>query len=87
MFSPFKFCDGTIDIQNGNLSIYHDPDVANRKPEFFVLDFAGSGAVHLLGGMGGLLLSVCLKVEHCLFKRTKKDGTKRNEVTLIKSAL
>jgi Amt family ammonium transporter len=78
LFSPFKFCYGTMSIKDGSLNVSYDPKFHNSTQDFFVLDFAGSGAVHLLGGMGGLLLSVCLKIEQCLKKRSEKDERKSN---------
>ncbi|XP_062499014.1 ammonium transporter 2-like [Corticium candelabrum] len=73
--SPFKFCNGTIgSVVNGTVRLEHI--LTERPSSWFVLDFAGSGAVHLLGGMGGLLLTLFYKFEQWWDKR-QKEGNKK----------
>ncbi|XP_062504676.1 ammonium transporter 2-like isoform X2 [Corticium candelabrum] len=79
MWSPFKFCNGTIgSVINGTITLEHI--LTERPSSMFVLDFAGSGAVHLLGGMGGLLLTLCFKVEQWLDAREKKFNVQEQEL-------
>ena len=77
MFSPLKFCNGTVEIVNGTLAIKHK--LEQSPSSMFVLDFAGSGAVHLLGGMGGLLLTIFFKVEQW-FENCYKSDERINKV-------
>eukprot|EP00118_Oscarella_pearsei_P011729 m.80669 g.80669 ORF g.80669 m.80669 type:complete len:285 (+) comp36205_c0_seq3:323-1177(+) len=49
-------------------------DIYIKEDNFYVLDFAGGGAVHLLGGIAGLSLMLILKLDD--YVRTKYSGTR-----------
>jgi ammonia channel protein AmtB len=75
ILSVFKFCNGTVGMASrGRLSLHHT--LTHNPSSMFVLDFAGSGIVHLLGGMGGLFLSLFDKIEEHLGNRYQKRKNK-----------
>ena len=67
----FKFCNGTVGLSSPRRLTLHHTFMHNPSSTF-VLDFAGSGVVHLLGGMGGFFLSVFYKIEEHFENRNKK---------------
>ena len=67
-FSINRFCNGTLNRDTGKFDFLDSFPGGNGDIVFF--DFAGSGAVHMLGGFGGLVLALICKYD--LFKRGKR---------------
>jgi Amt family ammonium transporter len=82
ILSVFKFCNGTVGMASrGRLSLHHT--LTHNPSSMFVLDFAGSGIVHLLGGMGGLFLSLFDKIEEHLGNRYQKRKNKEKRLSKL----
>ena len=47
--SAAKFCNGTLDKENGSLALVHVLSQEGPKNTMYILDYAGAGVVHLLG--------------------------------------
>lgn len=60
--SPYRFCSDHSNITTDacNYGCTEDLPLIRR---LYVLDFAGGGAVHLLGGIAGLVISVLAKIQ------------------------
>jgi Amt family ammonium transporter len=70
--SPYqrRYCLNKTEFMHLNAS-----NISNIS-NMYVLDFAGGGAVHLLGGISGLMLLLVLKLDNYLLKRKllRKDS-------------
>lgn len=62
--SPYRFCDKKVDAN------------APLLDRIYLLDFAGGGAVHLVGGMASLALTLLVSFQLWWDKKKKKEETK-----------
>jgi Amt family ammonium transporter len=65
--SPYRFCSNSTDSSACN---YGCSQSLGLRQRMYVLDFAGGGAVHMLGGIAGLVICVLAKLQgymdrHC----------------------
>jgi Amt family ammonium transporter len=72
--SPYRFCNESEVSQN-----YSCNEEMNLGQRLYVLDFAGGGAVHLLGGIAGLTLCLLAKLQKFLDDRAKKTVNEGNQ--------
>lgn len=70
--SPYRFCD-----LSGVTSVTNNSSFIER---IHVLDFAGGGAVHLVGGMASLSLTLIVSAQLWWDNRTPKNKEKENDL-------
>eukprot|EP00731_Ephydatia_muelleri_P027855 Em0019g728a len=69
--SPYRFCVGMLPDYNCTLA------APSFLKSMYVLDFAGSGAVHMLGGTFGLVLCLFAKLEEWRQRRKNATGVQK----------
>ncbi|KAL5463208.1 hypothetical protein EMCRGX_G032087 [Ephydatia muelleri] len=69
--SPYRFCVGMLPDYNCTLA------APSFLKSMYVLDFAGSGAVHMLGGTFGLVLCLFAKLEEWRQRRRNATGVQK----------
>lgn len=71
-FSPYRFCidkDPSVGCLGGTYGNTTDPP--SFRESMYVLDFAGSGVVHMVGGLFGLVLCMFAKFHDRQARKTK----------------
>ena len=68
-----RFCNGTLNKHKA--SFEYSSSIPGPNSDIFFLDYAGSGAVHMLGGVGGLILALLCKWEDRKKRRERKKAS------------